>query len=394
MGEKSKKIIGKFLRGIMKILYIANSLKKTSGWDRYGIELARAAEAAGHEVIAAVAIVNETCSIKQENILFSPLKYIANPLVSWATARRLNRLIHRFDPDVIHFIVEPYVQILPFLNSFNARKVLSTYGSYGVLPSVAPRGVGRVISSITYKAALKRLDAVVGMGEYAASRFLETYPSMVSKYSIIKAGLNHLPKVNPEEIDRFKRRYSIEQGYPVLLTVGAIKQRKGQLDTLMSLKLLKQSFPNSKYLIIGSDKDEKYIESIRSYSRDNDLVDNLLILSSVGSDFDLACAYAACDVFLLNSNNVGPYFEGFGLVILEANSYGKPVIGSSECGIEDAIRDGVNGLLVGQRDHAEIASAIRKVLNTIDAEACIRFSQGFNWKLTFDSYVSIYDKKN
>lgn len=378
----------------MRILYISNSLSKSSGWDRYGFELAEAAKSSGHEILAAVAKRNESCLIKQEAILLPPLKYVANPLIAWSTARRLNRLIRDFRPDIIHFIVEPYVQILPFLKSVNAKTVLSIYGSYGILPAVVSRGFGRLFSSAMFNIALTRLDLVVGMGKYTASRFLESYPAMVDKFAIIKAGLSRLPRVSSDEVNNFKKKYILEQNYPILLTVGAIKQRKGQLDTLKSVKLLKPDYPNIKYVIIGSDKDSEYVESINSYARDSGLEDNLLILNSVGGDAELACAYEACDVFLLNSNNVGPYFEGFGLVILEANSFGKPAIGSSGCGIQDAIEEGINGLLVGQRDHEAIASAVRKMLKSVDPNACITYSESLSWKRTFDSYMELYVKKN
>jgi glycosyltransferase involved in cell wall biosynthesis len=46
--------------------------------------------------------------------------------------------------------------------------------------------------------------------------------------------------------------------------------------------------------------------------------------------------------------NAGGKFEGFGLTHLEASAAGLPVIGTTDCGAEDAIVDGVTGLLVSQ----------------------------------------------
>jgi phosphatidylinositol alpha-1,6-mannosyltransferase len=56
--------------------------------------------------------------------------------------------------------------------------------------------------------------------------------------------------------------------------------------------------------------------------------------------------YGAADVFALPARDVGGRFEGFGLVYLEAGAAGLPVIGTTGCGAEDAIHDGVTGLLL------------------------------------------------
>ena len=50
--------------------------------------------------------------------------------------------------------------------------------------------------------------------------------------------------------------------------------------------------------------------------------------------------YHAADVFALPAINVGGKFEGYGLVYIEASAAGLPVVGTLDCGAEDAIRDG------------------------------------------------------
>ena len=57
------------------------------------------------------------------------------------------------------------------------------------------------------------------------------------------------------------------------------------------------------------------------------------------------------------SLNVGWKFEGFGLTLLEASAAGLPVIGTRDCGAEDAVIEGETGLLVAQSDlEHELAS--------------------------------------
>jgi glycosyltransferase involved in cell wall biosynthesis len=51
--------------------------------------------------------------------------------------------------------------------------------------------------------------------------------------------------------------------------------------------------------------------------------------------------YGRADACVLTPVNVGRAFEGFGIAYLEANAYGKPVVGSLGCDSAEAIEDGV-----------------------------------------------------
>jgi phosphatidyl-myo-inositol dimannoside synthase len=63
--------------------------------------------------------------------------------------------------------------------------------------------------------------------------------------------------------------------------------------------------------------------------------------------------HGAADVFVLPSINAGWKFEGYGLVHMEASAAGLPVIGTTGCGVEDTVDDGVTGLLIPQSEIAE-----------------------------------------
>ena len=74
-----------------------------------------------------------------------------------------------------------------------------------------------------------------------------------------------------------------------------------------------------------------------------------------GYQEDVVSAYAAMDVFVLPSRD-----EGFGLVFLEAMAVGVPVVGTRVIGSEDAVEDGVTGLLVPYADAPALARAVRR----------------------------------
>jgi glycosyltransferase involved in cell wall biosynthesis len=86
-----------------------------------------------------------------------------------------------------------------------------------------------------------------------------------------------------------------------------------------------------------------------------------------GYQEDVVSAYAAMDVFVLPSRD-----EGFGLVFLEAMAMGVPVVGTRVIGSEDAVDDGVTGLLVPYANPAALATAVRSILESPELAGRLR----------------------
>jgi phosphatidylinositol alpha-1,6-mannosyltransferase len=85
---------------------------------------------------------------------------------------------------------------------------------------------------------------------------------------------------------------------------------------------------------------------------------------------------------LLSENQIIGDVEGFGIVALEANYFGLPVIGARGCGIEDAINDGYNGFLVDNKDCDEITEkTVQTILNMGNLRIqCQKWVLNFDWK--------------
>ena len=97
------------------------------------------------------------------------------------------------------------------------------------------------------------------------------------------------------------------------------------------------------------------------------------------------------------AENSGGAFEGFGLTYLEANAYGKPVVGTLDCGAEDAIDDGDNGYLVPQRDPNAVAEALLRLLDDPAAARAMgergrQRALSRDWSHVVDEYLAIYDR--
>jgi D-inositol-3-phosphate glycosyltransferase len=101
----------------------------------------------------------------------------------------------------------------------------------------------------------------------------------------------------------------------------------------------------------------------------------------------LAEHYRAADVAVVPSHN-----ESFGLVALEAQACGTPVVAAAVGGLRTAVRDGVSGVLVEGRDPADYAAAIRAVLarRPLLAAGARRHAADFSWDRTADALVDAY----
>ncbi|GAB3310373.1 D-inositol-3-phosphate glycosyltransferase [Geodermatophilus aquaeductus] len=101
----------------------------------------------------------------------------------------------------------------------------------------------------------------------------------------------------------------------------------------------------------------------------------------------LALHYRAADVAVVPSHN-----ESFGLVALEAQACGTPVVAASVGGLRTAVRDGVSGVLVDGRDPAAYAAAVRAVLERRElmGAGARRHAAAFSWDRTADALVDAY----
>ncbi|MEX5717542.1 D-inositol-3-phosphate glycosyltransferase [Geodermatophilus maliterrae] len=101
----------------------------------------------------------------------------------------------------------------------------------------------------------------------------------------------------------------------------------------------------------------------------------------------LALHYRAADVAVVPSHN-----ESFGLVALEAQACGTPVVAAAVGGLLTAVRDGVSGVLVDGRDPAAYAAAVRSVLarRPLLAAGARRHASDFSWERTADALVAAY----
>ena len=136
--------------------------------------------------------------------------------------------------------------------------------------------------------------------------------------------------------------------------------RKGHDVMIRALPQILKNIPDVCYLIVGSGPAKPMLEEL-TFSMG--VQGNVIFLENVG-DAELPSIYGVCDVFVMLSraNIEACDVEGFGIVYIEANACGKPVIAGKSGGIADAVVDGETGLLVPPDSPETLAESICRVL--------------------------------
>ena len=141
-----------------------------------------------------------------------------------------------------------------------------------------------------------------------------------------------------------------------LLWVGGIEPRKGLLNLLKAINIIRKEIPSAKLHIIGKVRKRKYFDSLTDYVNENGLKNQVIFKGALSND-ELNKEYGECSVFVFPSEE-----ESQGIVLLEAMAAGKPVVATNVGGIPHVLEDNVTGLLVEYGDMKGLANRMAKLL--------------------------------
>jgi phosphatidyl-myo-inositol dimannoside synthase len=143
-----------------------------------------------------------------------------------------------------------------------------------------------------------------------------------------------------------------------------------------------EKIPNLVYLIVGNGK--KYGDDLEALALQHKVLDHVTICEDI-PDTNIPSYYDMADVFIMPARQIGSDVEGFGIVYLEANSFGKPVIAGKSGGASEAVIDGQTGILVDPENVSEIAKAIIHLMDNqeyaskLGANGKFRVADEFQW---------------
>jgi D-inositol-3-phosphate glycosyltransferase len=220
------------------------------------------------------------------------------------------------------------------------------------------------------------------------------YGATLDQIRIVPPGVD-LRTFHPCDQPKNRAQLGIDQDAQVILFVGRIQPLKAPDVLIRAVAELARRDPARRprlqLIIIGSPSgpDAQWSATLTPLARDLGVGD-LTLLRPHSPRPELFRWYCAADVV-----GVPSYNESFGLVALEAQACGRPVVATDVAGLRHTVRDGVTGLLVRGQDPAAWAEALGTVLDD-DLERhrmggrAAAHASGFSWDNTAAATLSAY----
>jgi glycosyltransferase involved in cell wall biosynthesis len=141
-------------------------------------------------------------------------------------------------------------------------------------------------------------------------------------------------------VDEVRCELDLHRGAPVVMCASRLEPEKGVATLIEAMALVIRTVPDAVCIVAGEGRLRGELEEL-------------------GFRTDVMSIMNACDLFVLPCP-----VEGFGLVLVEAMSLGKPVIATAAGGPLEIVDDGGTGLLVPPGNSTAMAGAIERLLRS------------------------------
>ncbi|OGC83400.1 MAG: hypothetical protein A2W07_03245 [candidate division Zixibacteria bacterium RBG_16_43_9] len=232
------------------------------------------------------------------------------------------------------------------------------------------------------KSIIKKADLVVTNSTYTKTLLQSFYPGIEAE--VIPEGFTVSPRTVKKREEEVKK----------ILFVGRLVERKGMEYLIRAIPLVAEQV-EVKLDIVGDGELRTQLEELSDSLK---LKDKINFTGRLGEE-ELGKYYQGCDLFVLPAivDHKGDT-EGLGMVLVEALSYGKPVIASAVGGIVDIVKDRETGLLVPEKDEKALAQAIITVLKNpslaekLASAGYQHIVKYFNWDKIVEKSITLYHR--
>ena len=198
---------------------------------------------------------------------------------------------------------------------------------------------------------------VVANSQNTARLLREQWPVADKRLAVLHPGVD-AQRFVPAERDGERRQKLGWSGRQVVLTVGRLQIRKGHDMLIRALPAIARRVPHVLYAIVGDGAERPRLEKLASELG----VRELVRFHGEPADDELIDCYQQCDLFALPNREVNGDFEGFGMVLVEAQACGKAVIAGASGGTSETMQVGRTGLLVPCEGPEKLAEAVSELL--------------------------------
>ena len=310
------------------------------------------------------------------------------------------RLRRRFDREILHQKMDVW-HAMNASYSWLPRAFVTVHGNDFLWPyhpvarldfrerfrlpfgSNADRWLGDWLTWFLVKKSLPRAAHIFTNSRYTEQRLLQTHPGCAGKTSAAMVGVSTDCFAGP----RPPRR----EGPPRLITVCRLAEPHKNVDlVLQALAKIRDTQPFH-YRIVG----DGYLRvSYEKLTHDLGLDDRVTFTGFLDRE-QLNARLLDSDLFILTTSSTPVAYEGFGLVYLEANACGCPVIAARIGGSAEAVDEGTSGMFVDEATVDGIENALAKFFSgtvRFDAGACVAFARKFSWANVADHCLAHYSR--
>jgi glycosyltransferase involved in cell wall biosynthesis len=232
----------------------------------------------------------------------------------------------------------------------------------------------------------KDATLIVTISNYSLEKIQKHYAVDKSKVRVVPNGVDtekFKPMQDPAPV---KRQFGLSNE-PCVLFVGSLIPRKGLPFLVEAAKKIVKENDKTQFLIVGEGP-LRYKLSVSLETAN--LSGNFKFLGNLKED-DLSAAYNCADVFVLPSVQ-----EGQGIVLLEAQASGKPVVAFDIGGVNEAVRNGETGFLVKPGSTVELGDSVLKLLGDkflrerMGVNGRKFVTENFTWDICAQKMLKVY----
>ena len=207
------------------------------------------------------------------------------------------------------------------------------------------------------RVALRGADRLVANSRHTRDLLVRDWGLPPARVTVMHPGTD-TTRFAPAAPDRAARARLGWEGRRVVLTVGALQARKGQDMMIRALPDVRRRCPDVLYAVAGEGWQRPRLEALVDEVGVRDCVQ----FRGAPDDEELIRYYQQCDLFVLANRQVDWDFEGFGIVLLEAQACGKAVLAGASGGTAETMDAPHTGRVVPCEAPGPLADAVVDLL--------------------------------
>jgi len=319
------------------------------GMKNHFLILVKGLASQGMDVVA-LCNLDETSikDMEKSGVFVIPFRFskTINPYSDSIAVFRLVSLIHKHKPDIVH--CHGFKAGLLGRIACLATRVSMLYTVHNFVTFGRDR-LSKWLIHCFESWMGNKTDAIICVSNALKKSMIEDMHLDENKITVIHNSISNWPPANGMLT---RKRYNIENDYILIGTVSRLVPSKGIDILLRAVPEIFSENPFARLMIVGTCPEESRLKRLAVELE----IDSKVIFT--GEVSDIQDYYSAFDIFVLPTLS-----EGLGITILEAMSFGLPVLASAAGGIPELIVHERNGILVKPGNVIELRNALQYILN-------------------------------